>query len=103
VRKVYYNVTITGLSVAVAFFIGTLELCQVLAGQLNLTGGFWRFASAFDLNTAGYWIVGTFVLVWAVAVLVWRFGKIEARWEAAAVRHRAARGEAPDAAAAGMV
>ena len=41
VRKVYYNITITGLSVAVALFIGGLEVAQVFAGQLNLTGGFW--------------------------------------------------------------
>ena len=102
IRKVYYNVAITGLSVAVAFFIGSLELCQVLAGQLNLTGGFWDFANSFDLNTAGYWIVGTFVLVWAVAVLIWRYGKVEARWEAAAARSRVMRGEMPDLSAAGL-
>jgi high-affinity nickel-transport protein len=102
VRKVYYNVAITGLSVGVAFFIGTLELCQVLAGQLNLTGGFWDFANSFDLNTAGYWIVGTFVVVWALAIGIWRFGRVEARWEAAAARNRAARGEIPDLAAAGL-
>jgi high-affinity nickel-transport protein len=102
IRKVYYNVAITGLSVAVAFFIGTLELCQVLAGQLNLRGGFWSFADSFDLNTAGYWIVGTFVAVWLVAIAVWRYGKVEERWEQAAARHRACRGEAPDLAAAGL-
>ncbi|MBV9293651.1 MAG: HoxN/HupN/NixA family nickel/cobalt transporter [Frankiales bacterium] len=102
VRKVYYNIAITGLSVAVAFFIGTLELCQVLAGQLNLHGGFWNFAGSFNLNTAGYWIVGTFVLVWAAAILIWRYGRIEARWEASAARSRIARGELPDLAAAGQ-
>jgi high-affinity nickel-transport protein len=102
IRKVYYNVAITGFSVAVAFFIGTLELCQVLADQLDLTGGFWRFASSFDLNTAGYWIVGTFVVVWAAAIAVWKYGRVEARWESAAARSRAARGERPDLAAAGL-
>jgi len=102
IRKVYYNVAITGLSVAVAFFIGTLELCQVLAGQLNLSGGFWDFASSFSLNTAGYWIVGTFVAVWALAIAVWKYGQVETRWETAAARHRAARGEFPDLAAAGL-
>jgi high-affinity nickel-transport protein len=102
IRKVYYNVAITGLSVAVAFFIGTLELCQVLADQLDLTGGFWGFASSFDLNTAGYWIVGTFVAVWAAAIVIWKYGQVEARWESAAARHRASRGECPDLAAAGL-
>jgi len=102
VRKVYYNIAITGLSVGVAFFIGTLELCQVLAGQLHLHGGFWAFANAFDLNTAGFWIVGTFVAVWAAAIFVWRYGRVEARWEAAAARHRRLRGECPNPSAAGL-
>jgi high-affinity nickel-transport protein len=102
VRKVYYNIAITGLSVAVAFFIGTLELCQVLAGQLHLHGAFWDFAGSFDLNTAGFWIVGTFVLVWLAAVAIWRWGNVEARWEAAAAHHRMLRGQMPDRAAAGL-
>jgi high-affinity nickel-transport protein len=102
VRKVYYNITITGLSVAVAFFIGTLELAQVVSTQLGLSGGFWSFAGSFNLNTAGYWIVGSFVVVWVAAVAVWRFGKVELRWEAAAARHRCARGQLPDPAAAGL-
>jgi high-affinity nickel-transport protein len=102
VRKVYYNVAITGLSVAVAFFIGTLELAQVLGNQLALSGGIWDFVNSFDLNTAGYWIVGSFVVVWAAAIAIWRYGDVEARWEASAARHRAARGELPDLAAAGL-
>jgi nickel/cobalt transporter (NiCoT) family protein len=102
IRKVYYNVAITGLSVAVAWFIGTLELCQVLADRLNLSGGFWAFASSFNLNTAGYWIVGTFAAVWLAAIVIWRYGRVEARWEDAAARSRAARGECPDLAAAGL-
>src|SRR4051794_35218732 len=102
VRKVYYNIAITGLSVLVAFFIGTLELCQVLAGQLGLSGWFWDFANTFNLNTAGFWIVGTFVVVWIAAIVIWRYGKVEQRWESAAARQRAARGELPDLAAAGL-
>jgi nickel/cobalt transporter (NiCoT) family protein len=90
VRKVYYNITITGLSVAVALFVGGLEVAQVFAGQLNLTGGFWNFANAFDLNKAGYVIVAMFVVVWVLALAVWRFGRVEARWDAAAERARAA-------------
>ncbi len=89
VRKVYYNITITGLSVAVAMFIGGLEVAQVLSGQLNLSGGFWSYAKSFDINRAGFVIVGMFVLIWGVALSVWRFGKVEARWEAAAARARA--------------
>jgi high-affinity nickel-transport protein len=80
VRKVYYNLAITGLSVATAVFIGGLELAQVAAGQLGLRGGFWSFANGFDLNTAGFYIVGMFVVVWAGAAAVWRYGRVEERW-----------------------
>jgi high-affinity nickel-transport protein len=88
VRKVYYNITITGLSVVVAVFIGGLEVAQVLAGQLHLTGGFWRYASNFNINHAGFVIAGLFVAVWVVALAVWRFGRVEQRWEASAARAR---------------
>jgi len=101
VRKVYYNITITGLSITVALFIGTLELAQVLASQLNLSGGFWDYAGAFDLNKAGFLIVGLFILVWVLALGIWKFGAVERRWERAAERNRAARGQAPDLVAAG--
>jgi high-affinity nickel-transport protein len=88
VRKVYYNLTITGLSIAVAVFIGGLEVAQVLSDQLGLTGGFWDYASRFDINHAGYVIVGMFVAIWVVALGIWRFGRVEARWETAAARAR---------------
>ena len=102
VRKVYYNIIITGLSVAVALFVGGLEICQVIAQQLNLTGGFWDYALAFDLNSAGYFIVGAFVVVWSVALLLWRYGKIEERWHNKAHAAQLSRGENTDHAAAGM-
>ncbi len=90
IRKVYYNLTITGLSVAVAVFVGGLEVAQVLSQQLNLSGGFWDYANGFDLNHAGYLIVGVFAAVWIVALGIWRFGRIEARWESAAAAAKAA-------------
>ncbi len=83
VRKVFYNLTITGLSVFVAFFIGTIEILGLLGTELNLTGGFWSFMGSFDLNKAGFVIVGIFVLTWAVALSIWHFGHIEQKWEAA--------------------
>jgi high-affinity nickel-transport protein len=88
VRKVFYNITITGLSIIVAALIGGLEIAQVFAEQLSLSGGFWDVAAAFDLNKAGYWLVGLFVGVWAVALAVWHFGKVEHRWETAAAAAR---------------
>ncbi|HJP78317.1 MAG TPA: HoxN/HupN/NixA family nickel/cobalt transporter [Pseudonocardiaceae bacterium] len=81
VRKVYYNITITFLSVAVAAYIGGLEVIGLIASQLNLTGGFWDYAANFDINKAGFVIVGLFVATWVVALLVWRLGRFEKRWK----------------------
>ncbi len=102
VRKIYYNIIITGLSVAVALFVGGLQLCQVFARQLSLTGGFWDYALAFNLNRAGYFIVGAFIIVWSVALLLWRYGKIEERWHNKAHAAQLARGEKSDHTAAGI-
>jgi high-affinity nickel-transport protein len=102
VRKVYYNIAITGLSVFVAFYIGTLELLQVLANQLKLTGGLWSYAAHFNINSAGFTIVGLFVGVWAFALLYWRYGKVEERWERAALKAQQARGERLDLHSAGI-
>jgi high-affinity nickel-transport protein len=82
VRKIYYNLTITGLSVAVAFLIGTVELLSVLASQLDWSGGLWTWLQGIDLNTLGFLIVGMFLATWLVAVLVWRYGRIEEKWAA---------------------
>ena len=102
VRKVYYNIVITGLSVIVAIYIGGLEVAQVFANQLNLTGGFWNYARDFNINKAGFIIVGMFVGVWAFALLLWRFGKIEERWHNRAHQSQLARGENTDHVAAGI-
>jgi high-affinity nickel-transport protein len=102
VRKVYYNIIITGLSVSVAVFIGGMEVAQVISGQLNLTGGFWNYANQFNLNQAGYIIVAAFAIVWLVAITVWRFGNIEARWHKRAHEAQKARGEQTDHVAAGI-
>jgi nickel/cobalt transporter (NiCoT) family protein len=84
VRKVYYNMTITGLSVFVAFFVGAVEVLGLIAQQTHLSGGFWGFMQDFNINTAGFVIVGMFVLTWLVAVAIWHFGRIEQKWDAAA-------------------
>ncbi len=81
VRKVYYNLTITGLSVFVAFFIGTVELLGLLGQEFDLSGSFWSFMGNFNINKAGYVIVAVFVVTWVVALAIWRFGKIEQKWD----------------------
>jgi len=83
VRKVYYNITITGLSVAVALIIGTIELGSIVTDQLGITGGPLAALADLNLNDVGYAIVGMFVLTWVVALAVWRFGRIEEKWTAA--------------------
>jgi nickel/cobalt transporter (NiCoT) family protein len=84
VRKIYYNITITGLSVAVAWLIGSIELLGLFAGQLRWRGWFWNWLGGLDLNAVGFVVVGLFVVTWAIALLVWRFGRIEERWTPAA-------------------
>jgi high-affinity nickel-transport protein len=82
VRKIYYNITITGLSVAVALLIGTVELLGLFAEQLGWHGPFWEWIAGLDLNTVGFVVVGMFVAAWATALLVWRYGRIEEKWTA---------------------
>ena len=81
VRKVYYNLAITGLSVAICFFIGTIEVLGLLPMEIGgLTGGFWSFMADFDINKAGFVIVGMFVVCWVAALAFWKYGRVEERW-----------------------
>jgi high-affinity nickel-transport protein len=83
VRKVYYNLAITGLSVAICFFIGTIEVLGILPMELGgLHGGFWNIMADFDINKAGFVIVGMFIVTWAAALAFWKFGHVEDRWSA---------------------
>jgi high-affinity nickel-transport protein len=82
VRKVFYNITITAISVAVALVIGTIELIGVLADQLDITSGPIAAVAGIPLDYAGYAIVVLFVGSWALALAVWRYGRIEEKWSA---------------------
>ncbi|KAB7755396.1 HoxN/HupN/NixA family nickel/cobalt transporter [Mycolicibacterium mucogenicum] len=84
VRKLYYNITITGLSIAVALIVGGAELLGLMARQLNWTGGFWGWINGLDLNLLGFIVVGLFVVTWVAALLIWRYARIEAKWTAGA-------------------
>ena len=84
VRKVYYNLTVTGISILVAFVIGTIELGGLLAQQLGAPGSstpgtFWNWFENIDINVLGFVIVGLFVLTWAAALAIWRLGRFEER------------------------
>jgi nickel/cobalt transporter (NiCoT) family protein len=82
VRKVFYNLAITGLSVAVALTVGTIELVGLLGAKLGARGGFWQWLEHIDTGTLGFIIVAMFVGTWVLALAVWRFGRIEERWGA---------------------
>ncbi|MDJ0312449.1 HoxN/HupN/NixA family nickel/cobalt transporter [Arthrobacter sp. H35-D1] len=83
VRKVYYNLAITGLSVAICFFIGGIEVLGLAGKEWGaLHGSFWDFMATFDLNKAGFVIVGIFVLCWAAALAFWKVGRVEEKWSA---------------------
>ncbi len=82
VRKVFYNITITAISIAVALVIGTIELIGVLADQAKITSGPLAAIAGIPLDYAGYGIVGLFVVSWLVAITIWRFGHIEEKWSA---------------------
>ena len=79
-RKIFYNITTTGLSVAVALLVGTIELLQVLIGMLGLRGEFFDFIAALDFGILGYLIVGMFLLAWGISVAFWKLGRIEQRY-----------------------
>jgi high-affinity nickel-transport protein len=80
-RKIYYNITTTGLSIFVAFVIGTIQFVRVLANKTNIENyqPFTTLAQ-IDLNKIGYFIVASFVGAWLISVLVWRIGGYEVRY-----------------------
>ena len=80
VRKVYYNITVTSLSVAVALVIGMIELLQVTAAKFSLEGGFWAFLDNLDFGHIGYVVVGLFIATWLFSITLWKTRRIEQRW-----------------------
>lgn len=80
VRKVFYNLTVTSLSVVVALLIGGIELIGVLVEKIGITSGPLAAIAAIDLGDLGYLVVGVFLAAWLLAVAVWKIGRIEQRW-----------------------
>jgi high-affinity nickel-transport protein len=80
VRKVFYNLTVTGLSVAVALVIGPIEVGGLISSELDLSGSFWNCSETVDLDFLGFVIIAMFIATWMIAFLVWRLGRIEERW-----------------------
>jgi high-affinity nickel-transport protein len=75
IRKLYYNLTITFVSVVVAVMVGGVEALGLLADRFGLQGGFWSAVSALNDNfgALGYLIIGIFALSWIVSLLLYRF------------------------------
>lgn len=73
----------TGLSLAVALFIETMELLQVETPSLGLRGGIWCYVQNLDFGYLGYIVVAMFVAAWVISYLVWRMGRVEGRWSTA--------------------
>jgi nickel/cobalt transporter (NiCoT) family protein len=80
IKKLYYNLSVTGLSVFVALVIGVVEVLQVVSRFTNWTSGLWSVIDNFDLGSVGYFIVGVFVVTWICALLYFRFRHVEERW-----------------------
>ena len=83
VRKVFYNLAVTGLSIAVALLIGSIELVSILHDDLNWNDPITSWVSAIDLNNAGLVIVALFAVTWIGAVAYWKLANVEARYRVA--------------------
>ncbi|WP_082717160.1 HoxN/HupN/NixA family nickel/cobalt transporter [Microterricola viridarii] len=103
IRKVYYNLTITGLSVMIAVIIGGIELVGLLNERLGLQDPLTGWVASIDLENVGYIIVGTLVLAWLISTAYWKLGKVEERWAVASGQAGGVGGnggDVPDAGAA---
>jgi high-affinity nickel-transport protein len=79
IRKIYYNLTITIISVLVAFLIGGIELIQVLAGEFGLAGSFWGALNGLDFETMGYGVVTIFIVSWLVSIAYYKYKGFESK------------------------
>ncbi len=77
IRKIYYNLTVTVISVLVAWAVGTVELLQVLSTELNLNGLFWSWLNAINFELIGFGIIGIFILSWLASFGYWRYKKYD--------------------------
>ncbi|MDT8715155.1 HoxN/HupN/NixA family nickel/cobalt transporter [Clostridium sp. 19966] len=71
-RKIYYNLSVTGISVVVALFIGIIELTQIIAPKLGLNSGIWAWITGLNLANIGYLLVALFVVLWAASYVIWK-------------------------------
>ncbi|WP_136607998.1 HoxN/HupN/NixA family nickel/cobalt transporter [Paenibacillus dokdonensis] len=80
VRKVYYNLIVTAISVVAALAVGIVELAQITTEKLHLSGGLWDIIASIDFGNLGYFLVVAFLVIWGLAVFIWKFYNIEERY-----------------------
>ena len=80
IRKIYYNITITAISVIAALVIGVIELLQIIADKFDFKGRFWDFIQSIQFDYLGYILVALFLVTWLISTLIWKFGKVEQHW-----------------------
>lgn len=85
IRKVYYNLTVTAISVIAALFIGMIELVQVISVKLNLSSGAWKWISNLDISWLGYFLVVLFLLSWGISFAIWKVFNVEERWKKSSI------------------
>lgn len=76
-RKIYYNLTITIVSILVAFAVGAVEVLQVLSSELHLSGGLWNTLNGVNFESLGFLIVAIFVASWIVSIAVYKYKRFE--------------------------
>src|SRR5580704_100689 len=76
-RKLYYNITITAMSIAVALLIGGVEMLQVIRQEANAQGAFWNAVQNIPLDNLGFYIVGIFLASWLISVVVYKVRRID--------------------------
>jgi high-affinity nickel-transport protein len=84
IRKLYYNLTITFISVVIAFVIGGIEVLSIIATEFNLSGGIWDFVGSLDFGVIGVAIVGVFVASWIGSTLIYKLKGYDAMGRPAA-------------------
>lgn len=82
VRKVYYNLTVTAISVVAALSVGIVELAQITSDKLHLSGAFWDAIASIDFGNLGFFLVVAFLIIWGLSVYIWKFHRIEERYTA---------------------
>jgi high-affinity nickel-transport protein len=78
-RKLYYNLVITAVSVVVAVLIGGIEGLGLVSGQLGLEGWFWDGIGSLNdnFNSIGFAIIGVFVFAWVASLIIYRYAGLD--------------------------